>query len=37
VLTDAQGDRTVIDLRAIIYSSSPPDADVRALFPPTAP
>lgn len=32
VLTDAHGDRTVIDLTGITYSSEPPDADVRALF-----
>jgi len=32
VLTDAQGDRTVIDLSAINYSSDPPGADLRALF-----
>jgi hypothetical protein len=32
VLTDAQGDRTVIDLTGISYSSGPPSADVRALF-----
>jgi len=37
VLTDSQGDRTVIDLRAITYSSEPPGADVRALFAPTRP
>jgi hypothetical protein len=37
VLTDSQGDRTVIDLRAITYSSDPPDADVRALFAPSKP
>ena len=32
VLTDARGDRTVIDLTGITYSSDPPGADVRALF-----
>jgi hypothetical protein len=32
VLTDAHGDRTVIDLTGITYSSEPPGADVRALF-----
>jgi Outer membrane lipoprotein carrier protein LolA len=32
VLTDARGDRTIIDLRNVSYSSDPPDADVRALF-----
>lgn len=32
VLTDARGDRTVIDLGNISYSSDPPGADVRALF-----
>jgi hypothetical protein len=32
VLTDAKGDRTVIDLRSITYSSDPAGADVRALF-----
>ena len=32
VLTDARGDRTVIDLAGITYSSDPPGADVRALF-----
>lgn len=32
VLTDARGDRTVIDLTGIRYSSDPPGADVRALF-----
>jgi hypothetical protein len=32
VLTDAHGDRTVIDLTGISYSSDPPGADVRALF-----
>ena len=32
VLTDAHGDRTVIDLTGITYSSDPPGADVRALF-----
>jgi hypothetical protein len=37
VFTDAQGDRTVIDLRAITYSSDPPGADVRALFAPLRP
>jgi hypothetical protein len=32
VLTDARGDRTVIDLRNVSYSSDPAGADVRALF-----
>lgn len=32
VLTDARGDRTVIDLTGITYSSDAPGADVRALF-----
>ena len=32
VLTDARGDRTVIDLTGITYSNDPPDADVRSLF-----
>ncbi|HEU4780703.1 MAG TPA: outer membrane lipoprotein carrier protein LolA [Steroidobacteraceae bacterium] len=32
VLTDAQGDRTLIDLTGIRYSSDLPGADVRALF-----
>lgn len=32
VLTDAQGDRTVIDLSNISYSSEPPGDDVRTLF-----
>lgn len=32
VLTDARGDRTVIDLSGITYSSDKPGADVRALF-----
>jgi hypothetical protein len=32
VLTDSLGDRTVIDLTGITYSSDPPGADVRALF-----
>jgi len=32
VLTDARGDRTVIDLNGITYSIDPPGADVRALF-----
>jgi len=32
VLIDARGDRTVIDLTGITYSSDPPGADVRALF-----
>jgi len=32
VLTDAQGDRTVIDLGNISYSSEPPGDDVRTLF-----
>jgi hypothetical protein len=37
VLTDAQGDRTVIDLTAIEYSNAPPDARTRALFAPAGP
>jgi hypothetical protein len=32
VLTDVHGDRTVIDLTAITYSSDPPGADTRARF-----
>jgi Outer membrane lipoprotein carrier protein LolA len=32
VLIDARGDRTVIDLTGITYSSDPPGAGVRALF-----
>jgi hypothetical protein len=32
VLTDARGDRTVIDLGNITYSSDPPGDDVQALF-----
>jgi hypothetical protein len=32
VLTDARGDRTVIDLSGITFSSDPPGADIRALF-----
>jgi hypothetical protein len=32
VLVDAHGDRTVIDLTRITYSSDPPGADVRAQF-----
>jgi hypothetical protein len=32
VLTDAQGDRTVIDLSGINYSNEPPGAGLRALF-----
>lgn len=32
VLTDARGDRTVIDLIGTTYSSDPPGADVRASF-----
>jgi hypothetical protein len=34
VLTDAHGDRTVIDLSQLEYSDAPPDADLRALFAP---
>lgn len=34
VLTDAHGERTVIDLTAIQYSAAPPGAEVRALFAP---
>jgi len=37
VLIDAQGDRTVIDLRAITYSSEAPGANVRSLFAPAKP
>lgn len=37
VLTDAKGDRTVIDLRGIAYSSDPAGADVRARFAPAKP
>jgi hypothetical protein len=37
VLTDANGDRTVIDLTGITYSIDPPGADVRALFALTPP
>jgi hypothetical protein len=37
VLTDAKGDRTVIDLHDITYSSDPAGADVRALFAPARP
>jgi hypothetical protein len=37
VLTDTQGDRIVIDLANITYSSDPPGADVRALFVPARP
>jgi len=37
VLTDAHGDRTVIDLSAIEYSDAAPAADVRALFAPAKP
>ena len=37
VLTDARGDRTVIDLSGISYASEPPGADVRALFAPPNP
>lgn len=37
VLTDARGDRTVIDLSAITYSNDPPGADIRALFAPARP
>lgn len=32
VLTDVHGDRTVIDLTAVQYSRSPPDATTRGLF-----
>jgi hypothetical protein len=34
MLTDTHGDRTVIDLVAVVYSSAPPDAATRALFDP---
>ncbi len=37
VLTDAKGDRIVIDLRAINYASDPAGADMRALFAPARP
>lgn len=37
VLTDAHGDRTVIDLSAIEHSEAAPGGDVRALFAPTQP
>jgi hypothetical protein len=37
VLTDARGDRTVIDLSGVSYSNDPPGADVRALFAPPNP
>jgi hypothetical protein len=37
VLTDARGDRTVIDLTGIGYANDPPAADIRALFAPTRP
>jgi len=37
VLTDAHGDRTVIDLSAIEYSNAPPDAATRARFAPAKP
>lgn len=37
VLTDAHGDRTVIDLAAIRYSDAPPAAGTRALFAPARP
>ncbi len=37
VLTDAHGDRTVIDLSAIEYSATAAGADVRALFAPAKP
>jgi hypothetical protein len=37
VLTDAHGDRTVIDLAGITYSDAPPAADLRALFAPARP
>lgn len=37
VLTDSHGDSTVIDLTAIQYSSSPPDALTRGLFAATGP
>ncbi|HMN44778.1 MAG TPA: outer membrane lipoprotein carrier protein LolA [Povalibacter sp.] len=37
VLTDAHGDRTVIDLSAIEYSEAAAGADVRALFAPAKP
>jgi hypothetical protein len=32
VLADANGDRTVIELSGITYSSDPPGADMRAMF-----
>lgn len=37
VLTDARGDRTVIDLAAVEYSDTPPPAAIRALFESAAP
>lgn len=37
VLTDARGDRTVIDLAGITYADDPPGADLRALFAPAQP
>jgi hypothetical protein len=37
VLTDTQGDRTVIELAAIEYSGDPPSAATRALFAPPGP
>lgn len=37
VLTDAHGDRTVIELSGIEYSGSPPDSRVRGLFNPARP
>ena len=37
VLTDARGDRTVIDLTGISYSNAPPSAATRALFAPASP
>ena len=37
VLTDARGDRTVIDLTGITYADAAPTADVRALFAPSRP
>ena len=36
-LTDAHGDRTIIDLTQIQYSNAPPAAATRALFAPAKP
>lgn len=37
VLTDAHGDRTVIQLSGVEYSGSPPDSRIRGLFTPARP